>query len=307
MSRIILVTGATSGIGLETARVLSRDTRNTVVIASRSKDKVDRTVVELSKEGSSNVRGMVLDLGSLKNVGDFVAVFKKQFASLDVLLCNAGITGPFSHTTTEDGFETTFATNHLGHLLLTDLFLGGDAAFVPSRLVIVSSGTHDPDSHSGMPAPSYTTVEDWSHPTKYDSSIAYTSSKLANAMTGRYFGRHLDPSKTTVAVYDPGFIGTTGLLRATGALQPVIKAIVESLIAFLSWWHGTYNQNSTLSRSSPFLAKLCTDPELVRETGEYYVIDFKHHVSKQADVVSAQEELVEESRSLLRQKGFLDQ
>ena len=305
--RIILVTGGSSGIGLETARVLSLDATNVVVIASRSLERVNKSVEELNQgSGHSNVHGMELNLGSLSAVAAFVEEFRKKFKALHVLLNNAGVTGPFKYTTTDDGFETTFATNHLGHMQLTESFLeSSDTAFVPQRVVIVSSGTHDPDTHSGMAYPSFSTTAEWANPTKYDSPLAYTNSKLANAMYGRYLARTLDPSKTTVAIYDPGFIGTTGLLRATGVLQPLIRFMVESLIAFNAWRYGIHNQNSNLSRSSPFLARICVDPSLWgAPSGVHYVIDFPHHVSKAADVHQAQDELVRDSRALLRSKGF---
>jgi hypothetical protein len=124
-------------------------------------------------------------------------------------------------------------------------------------------------------------------------------------MYGRYLARTLDPIKTSVAIYDPGFIGNTGLLRATGVFQPLIRFIVEGLIAFNAWYYKIHNQNSTLARSSPFLAKLCVDASLLEAaSGTHYVIDFAHHVSKAADVHQAQDELVRDSRGLLRAKGF---
>ena len=305
------MTGGNSGIGLETSRVLSRDAGNTVVIASRSLDRVGRVVEMLNKEsGHDNVLGMELNLGSLARVAAFVKEFQTRFKQLNVILCNAGVTGPFSYTQTEDGFEETFATNHLGHMLLTESFLASnDASFVPQRVVIVSSGTHDPDTHSGMAYPMFSTTAEWANPTKYDSPTAYTNSKLANAMYGRYLARTLDPSKTTVAIYDPGFIGNTGLLRATGFFQPLIRFIVESLIAYNAWRHGIHNQNSTLARSSPFLASMCVDPALcsAAKTGTHFVIDFEHRVSRAADVHESQDSLVNDSRALLRAKGFLCQ
>lgn len=197
MKRVVLITGGASGLGLATAAELAKDAGNTVVIASRNMSAVDAAVKKLnSQSGRDNVRGLHLDLGSLAGVAAFTKDLTAQFPRVDVLLCNAGVAG-VPYTLSPEGFESTFATNHLGHLLLIDSCLA--ATPPPSRIVIVSSGTHDPSTHSGAPAPEWTTTEALAHPQKYDANVAYSSSKLANAMTGKYLARHLDAKTASVA------------------------------------------------------------------------------------------------------------
>lgn len=305
MTRIILVTGGASGLGLAAARALCTDPGNTVVIASRHSASVARAVSDLSKGVHANVSGLVVDLASLASVAALADEVKKQYGRVDVLLCNAGITGPAKLTLSPDGFEATFATNHLGHLFLIDKFLTGGKT-PPSRIVVVSSGTHDPASRSGAPAPAWTNAAAWANPpsASYNAGTAYTNSKLANAMTGRYLSRTLDAARTTVAIYDPGFCGETGLLRSAAALQPLLKFVIERVIRLLAWWHRVPVQNSSVARSGPFLARLCVDPALTSTTGQYYVIDTPRRVSPVADTEAYQQALVSDSRTLISGKGF---
>lgn len=303
--KVILITGSTSGIGLKTAEILLSQGHQ-VIVASRSLSKVKETVSKLSTQfPNAKVSGHALDLGSLSSVEEFCRSIKTEYTKLDVLLLNAGMTSLASKIELSvDGLELVFATNHLGHFLLVERLL----SLSPSRVVILSSGTHDPKSGSGTPAPN-PDVKDWPLPKKFDASVAYSTSKLANAMYGNYLSRvnqqvvETQNTVFTVAIYDPGFIGNTGLLRGMGYFQPVIKAIVESLIATIAWWRGIPNQNSTLERSCPYLARLAVDPLFTVQTGKYYSIDHENVCSSDASNLQKQDELVEMSRTILIEKG----
>lgn len=290
--KTVLITGSTSGIGQALALHLAQNGEK-VLICSRSLEKVQQTVEDVKRVGEA--QGFQLDLGDLSSVTKFCQTLS---VDVDVLVLNAGVnlTGlEFS----PQGFEKTFATNHLGHFLLTQMLLKQCKTL--KRIVVLSSGTHDPLTQSGVPAPVYD-LQHWATPTSWTGSSVYSSSKLANALYGLYLAKQL---KIVVTVYDPGFIGDTGLLKHLGVFQPVAKTVINGLIAFKAWIHQVPNQNSTLQRSVPFLAKLATsdEPEFTR-TGLYYSIDAQRQPSVDAQDPRKQQELYDFSLKLLNVKGF---
>ena len=135
----VLVTGGNSGIGFECARSLARAGRH-VIIASRSRRATDEAVRRIAAEsGKDRIEAMDLDLASPASIRRLVAHLDARDLSLQSLVCNAGlqfVTGP---SLSDDGFELTFAVNHLGHFLLTNLLLSRLASRAPSRIVIVSA------------------------------------------------------------------------------------------------------------------------------------------------------------------------
>ncbi|KAJ3102630.1 hypothetical protein HDU96_009577 [Phlyctochytrium bullatum] len=279
--------------------------------------KVEETVSSLLSEFPSNkgkIHGVKLDVGSLASVKEAVSELerleKSKGVCVDTLVLNAGIAGPDTKEKSADGVETTFATNHLGHYLMEKLMrprimTNAKSAGLTPRIVIVSSGTHDPDNHTGMTPPIYA-PQDWVNPKSYNSIRAYTNSKLANALHGSYLAATFTRASghPTVAIYDPGFIGDTGLLRGTGFIQPALAAGVRGWLRLSSWRYGIPGQISTLERSGGFLAKLAVDNELVEETGAYYTIDEKWRTSKDAQQWTHQVELTELSDRLLRERGY---
>lgn len=120
--KVIIVTGANSGIGLEAAKEFARKDAQTI-LACRSMDKAQVALAELQAEiPNAQAEIMQLDLASLASVRRFVETFKAKYDRLDVLVNNAGIMmTPYG--VTEDGFEQQFGVNHLGHFALTGLLL----------------------------------------------------------------------------------------------------------------------------------------------------------------------------------------
>lgn len=140
----VVVTGGTSGLGLACARVLAAQEGLSVVITGRSADAVRARAEEV---GAS---GMVLDLGSLASVDRFPGQLRAAgLPPLRALVCNAGLQTS-RRVLTADGVEATFGV-HLGHLSLVEGLL--DQLVPPARIVLVSSGTHDPAKRTGMPSP----------------------------------------------------------------------------------------------------------------------------------------------------------
>ncbi|KZV40728.1 short-chain dehydrogenase TIC 32, chloroplastic [Dorcoceras hygrometricum] len=141
-----IITGATSGIGAETARVLAKHGAR-LVLPTRSLKAAEETKASILTENpESKIIIMSLDLSSLDSVRRFVAEFESLNLPLNLLINNAGKFS-YDHAISEDGVEMTFATNYLGHFLLTKLLLSKMATTakdsgIQGRIVNVSSGIH---------------------------------------------------------------------------------------------------------------------------------------------------------------------
>jgi len=192
--RTVLVTGATSGIGLETARSLARMGAR-VAIGARDPARGAAVVDELERAGG-RAELLPVDLASLDSVRRAAGAFAAAHESLDVLVNNAGTAVP-RRETTPDGHERTWQTNYLGHYLLTRLLLPLLRKAPSPRIVNVSSEGH----RSGR--------IDWSDlelSKGYGGFRAYGNTKLAQVLFTRELARR-EPGILTVAVH-PGAIGT---------------------------------------------------------------------------------------------------
>jgi NAD(P)-dependent dehydrogenase (short-subunit alcohol dehydrogenase family) len=140
--RVAIVTGSSSGIGYETAHVLSNKNA-TVIIAVRNLQKGNAALDKIKVScQEADVRLMELDLANLESIRNFATEFKSSYSSLDLLINNAGVMmPPYSKTT--DGFELQFGTNHLGHFALTGLLMDLIEKTHYSRIVNVSSSSHN--------------------------------------------------------------------------------------------------------------------------------------------------------------------
>lgn len=139
--KVIIVTGANSGIGFEEAKEFARKGAQTI-LACRNMDKAQVALDQIQAEiPDAQAEIMQLDLSSLNSVRQFAEAFKEKYDRLDVLVNNAGIM-MVPYATTEDGFESQFGTNHLGHFALTGLLIELLKATPGSRVVNVSSGGH---------------------------------------------------------------------------------------------------------------------------------------------------------------------
>lgn len=165
--KVVVVTGANSGIGWEATKVFTEKGAH-VVMASRSVAKANEAQRNLS--GSSEVAR--LDLASLASVRDFAEGFKSKHDKLDILVNNAGVMA-IPYRLTEDGFEMQFGTNHLGHFALTGLLMEPLLAGDQSRVVSVSSSAHTMGSMQWNNLAWENDYSEWS---------AYGMSKLANLL-----------------------------------------------------------------------------------------------------------------------------
>lgn len=204
--KVILVTGANSGIGFEAAKVLLSKGAE-VVLACRSQEKGTAAVNEIkSAIPDAKIVLMTLDLASLDSINKFTAAFKQKYSQLDILINNAGVMAPpFSKTA--DGFESQFGTNHLGHFALTGQLLPLLEAAENGRVVVLSSLAHRMGKINFSNLNSEKSYMRW---------LAYGQSKLANLMFARELQRRLalNGSKVIVAAAHPGY-SSTNLQRYT--------------------------------------------------------------------------------------------
>jgi NAD(P)-dependent dehydrogenase (short-subunit alcohol dehydrogenase family) len=199
--RIVIVTGSSSGIGYETARVLANK-QASVIIAVRNLDKGNKALAKIIQQNKdADVQVMELDLANLASVKSFAENFHKNYSRLDLLINNAGVMIP-PYAKTTDGFELQFGTNHLGHFALTGQLLKLLISTQGSRIVNVSSGAHN-----------FGKIDfddlNWEK-RNYAQWTAYGDSKLANL----YFTYELDRKlkeqgiNTLVTASHPGWTAT---------------------------------------------------------------------------------------------------
>ncbi|XP_039745360.1 retinol dehydrogenase 14-like [Pararge aegeria] len=142
--KTFLITGANSGIGLETAKALVKR-KARVIFACRDIEKAKQAVAQIRHEQvtGGELIPMQLDLASFESIEKFVEVVKAGFNKIDVLINNAGVVIPLElDMKTKEGFEIHLGVNHLGHMYLTNLLLDLLKKATPSRIVIVSSTLH---------------------------------------------------------------------------------------------------------------------------------------------------------------------
>jgi light-dependent protochlorophyllide reductase len=269
--KTVVITGGNHGLGFECARQIAADRSWHVLLACRDLEKGNTAVRKLVDEsGNPTISCLQLDLGSLSSVRQFVENLKvQQLPPLQALVCNAGTQVVQGTRYTSDGFEETFGVNHLGHFLLTNLVL--PQMTQSARIVIVSSGTHDPEKLEGrFGAPSYQGAEKLAYPQKADVQLSgmqrYTTSKLCNMLFAYELVRRLAAnglSNITVNAYDPGAVPGTGLTRE---YNPVVKALLRALRVFGLFGLRIYSPTT----SGAAMARLVLDPALAGVSGKYF-------------------------------------
>jgi retinol dehydrogenase 14 len=248
--KICLVTGATSGIGEATALALARQGA-TVIGVGRDPGKCSRSAQRICRAtGNPSVRFMLADLSVQSQLRDLARQFKSDYRRLDVLINNAGARF-LSRQVSADGFEMTFALNHLGYFHLTNLLLGELKRSGRGRIVNVAS-----DAHRVCPGFNF---EDLQGDRSYDGKTAYAQSKLANLMFTYQLHRLLEGTAVTANAADPGNV-LTGFSRNNGFVS-----WARHLMG--SWSNGKLVGPAQGARTSIYLA---SSPEVEGISGNYF-------------------------------------
>lgn len=273
--KTVLVTGATGGIGKVTALELAREGYR-VLLTSRDPSKGQRVVEELrAQTGNDALELFVGDLSSMKDVRRVAQEVRELHPKLDVLVNNAG--GLFNQRqTTVDGFEMTFAFNHLAYFLLTNLLLPSLKAAGNARVVIVASSANR-----------FATMRwnDLQFRSRYSGWFAYGQSKLMNVLFANALARRLGGTDVTSNSLHPGVVDTgfgkasTGLDRLVGRAANLFSITPEQ---------GAEN--------SLYLA---TSPEVAGVNGQYFVKEKPARANRVAYDEDAQDRLWRLSEKLL--------
>lgn len=246
--RICLVTGATNGIGRVTAEELAR-LGATVVATGRNPRKVAATVAAIRETtGNRAVEGLVADFASLDQVRELARQFRSRHHRLHVLVNNAGL-WITKRQVSQEGYELTFAVNHLAHFLLTNLLLDLLQTSAPARIINVSSRAH------------------WSGRMDFDDLQAekkgfsgwacYANTKLANVLFSNELARRLSATGVTATSMHPGVVATGLFEENRGVLGLLIKIAKPFML--------------TSERGARTCIYLAASPEVEGITGKYFV------------------------------------
>jgi NAD(P)-dependent dehydrogenase (short-subunit alcohol dehydrogenase family) len=214
--RTVIVTGANSGIGFHTARVLAEKGAHVILACRDDKRAADAVARIRAKAPSASVESMSLDLSSLASVRAFARDFLARGVALDLLINNAGVMAPSERRTTADGFELQIGTNHLGHFALTSLLFPALAKSRGARVVNVASLAH---------RSARIRFDDLQSDKRYSAWGAYGQSKLANLL----FTLELQKRATAagldllVVAAHPGFSATSLQQNGFNLAKPTLS------------------------------------------------------------------------------------
>ena len=267
----IVMTGATSGIGLRAAEILKAGAAMTV--GARNPTAVGRAL-------GASVRPLALDLADLRSATAF-AEAAADGAPIDRLVLNAGAQN-VDGARSAQGMELTFAANHLAHFLILKRLLPHLAP--DARVILTSSGTHDPARSTGLPPPLTADARRLAYPERErepDGDLrtagrrAYTSSKLCNVMIARELAVRLAATRADVAsmAFDPGLTPGTGLARGYPAWQSFI-------FRHLMGRFVRGDSVATPDAAGRCLAELVTEPAYATARGDYLAVRNLHLMAK---------------------------
>jgi retinol dehydrogenase-14 len=246
--KTVLITGATSGIGLAAARELAHRGARVVMVGrdpARTAEAAKAAASVATAPG--DVSYLLCDFSSLADIRRLAAEFRARHDRLDVLVNNAGGVNK-TRRMSKDGIEMTFAVNHLGYFLLTTLLTDLLVKSAPARVVSVASVGH----RSGT-----MDFDDLGFGEGYTIMRAYSRSKLANVLFSNELARRLAGAGVTSNSLHPGAVSTRIWSGAPWYAQPVIQAL--RAFAFIS-----------AEKGGSYIVDLAANPEFDNVTGKYF-------------------------------------
>ncbi len=260
--KVMLVTGANSGIGLEACVTLAARGAEVVMVArDPARGEAARAEIQ-ARSGSERVSLLLADLSSQASVRALADTYRAKFDRLDVLVNNAGGVSD-TRRVTVDEIEQTWATNHLAYFLLTTLLQDLLVKSAPSRVVVVASRGHQRGTID-LEDPGYARGG-------YSIMGAYCRSKLANVLFSNELARRLAGTGVTVNSLHPGGVATNIWAGAPGWAKPVISVI--GALFFIPPAQGALP-----------IVHLAASPEMEGRTGEYW-----HEMKRRDPSKSAQD------------------
>tara|TARA_B110000503_G_scaffold42367_1_gene69412 strand:- start:10512 stop:11426 length:915 start_codon:yes stop_codon:yes gene_type:complete len=280
--QVIIVTGANTGIGYETARSLAA-VGATVIATCRSAEKAAATKQRLLQaHPDSSVEAAVMDLASLASVRDFCA--QLVHSKIDVIICNAGIVAP-KYGETVEGFEQTVGVCHVGHFLLVKMLLLKILSAPAPRVVMVSSESHRAPPRLNFDALPYPRD-------KFSTMKAYGQAKLCNALMAVELHRRYADQGLTACYLHPGTMVTTDIGRDS--------ALVRFAMLLVRPFTKTANQGAA---TSVFCATWQERSEL---GGNYFSHCTRAKPSAETANAEASSRLWDVSERWLQEKGFAE-
>ncbi|CAF2507552.1 unnamed protein product [Rotaria sp. Silwood2] len=252
----VLVTGATSGIGLETGRALACAGAN-VYLMGRNEEKLQGVLQNINNELQQRqqsigyVQGLICDLNSLVSVKQCAEKFISENKPLNVLILNAGMVN-FSYARTIDGLEQLIGVNHIAQAYLTQLLMPTLIANAPSRIVIVSSLFHV-DSPLNYQALDHINSTKTDAKNSWSVKSSYQQSKLANVLFARAIASRYKDKQITAYSLHPGVIDTN----------------LDAKIPFSSLFKIFYKKK-TVDQGAATTVYCALKPGLENETGRYF-------------------------------------
>jgi len=245
--KTILITGATSGIGREAAVALARRGAR-VVLVGRDPGRTEAAVATVNaRSGAAEVSHLLCDFSSRADIRRLADTVLARHDRLDVLINNAGAVNK-ERRLTVDGIEMTFAVNHLGYFLLTNLLTDLLVRSAPARVVTVASEAH---RHATLD------FDDLGFERGgYRIMRAYGRSKLANVLFANELARRLASSGVTSNSLHPGVVATNIWSRAPGWVKPILYLLRPTMIS--------------AEKGAEAIVQLAASPEMEGVTGKYF-------------------------------------
>ena len=249
----VIITGANSGLGFETAKKIAANKEYHVILACRNMGKAQvakEDIIEAT--GNENVEVQIIDTSSFKSVHNFAKNIIDAGIEIDVLINNAGISPMRGTGLTADGFDIVFETNYLGHFLLTLLLL--PVMNADCRIINITSDMHNPPYGLTWPGVNKIAYGD------VDTRLRYSYTKLCMIYFTHALVNYFEKTdKTFVAnSFNPGFMADTNFSQGSGKAR-------EQMVKLTA-----LERYSTLTQSSTALAKVTTSPALADVTDQYF-------------------------------------